>query len=236
VNAVGVAISEVPVGLTYPLHLNSGLSYNIAVNGGITLATMFRYWSYKRWVWRPGTTPAGAVPARQAPRHAAPATWPPGFARLLITGFRRLGHELAAFTVISALALLVTDAGTVMLHFRFGVGPLTSNMIATATAIMIAYVGNRHWTFRHCDRGPLAREVMLILTLNVFGLVIQLLCLGVITYVLDLPGRLPYNVALVTGIGLGYVFRYWSYRTWVWKARPPASMPGAHAVPASGPA
>jgi putative flippase GtrA len=30
VNGIGVAISEVPVGLTYPLHLDSGLSYNIA--------------------------------------------------------------------------------------------------------------------------------------------------------------------------------------------------------------
>ena len=74
------------------------------------------------------------------------------------------------------------------------------------------------------------------MTLNVLGLVIQLLCLGAITYVLDLPGRLAYNVALVTGIGLGYMFRYWSYRTWVWKTRPPGSPPGPHAVPANGPA
>lgn len=53
-NGIGVAISEVPVGLTYPLHLDSGLSYNIAVNGGIALATVFRYWSYKKWVWPAG--------------------------------------------------------------------------------------------------------------------------------------------------------------------------------------
>lgn len=70
VNGVGVAISEMPVALTYPLHLNGGLSYNVAVNSGIALATLFRYWSYKRWVWPAGITPGGAalrVPVQRQP-------------------------------------------------------------------------------------------------------------------------------------------------------------------------
>ena len=75
-NGIGVAISEVPVALTYPFHLNSGLSYNIAVNAGIALATGFRYWSYKRWVWRARTpaTPSAATratPNRPADPHPA---------------------------------------------------------------------------------------------------------------------------------------------------------------------
>lgn len=63
VNGIGLVISEIPVALTYPLRLDSGLSYNIAVNGGITLACGFRYWSYRKWVWRPAATPAGTCRA-----------------------------------------------------------------------------------------------------------------------------------------------------------------------------
>jgi putative flippase GtrA len=74
VNGVAAAISEVPVGLTYPLHLNSGLSYNIAVNGGIALGTLFRYWAYKRWVWRAKAAPAET--AQPAPAHQPPAGTP----------------------------------------------------------------------------------------------------------------------------------------------------------------
>ncbi|HUY44733.1 MAG TPA: GtrA family protein [Streptosporangiaceae bacterium] len=71
VNGIGVGISEACVGLTYPLHLDSGLSYNVVLNGGIVLATLFRYWAYKKWVWRPGTvTPS--VPARPALESLSP--------------------------------------------------------------------------------------------------------------------------------------------------------------------
>ena len=69
-NGIGVAISEVPVGLTYPLHLDSGLSYNIAVNGGIALATLFRYWSYKKWVW-----PAGIMSTETPLRASSPGSY-----------------------------------------------------------------------------------------------------------------------------------------------------------------
>jgi len=73
-NGIGVGISEVPVGLTYPLHLNGKLSYNIAVNVGLALATVFRYWAYKKWVWRARTTPAEQ--AQPAPAHQTPANSP----------------------------------------------------------------------------------------------------------------------------------------------------------------
>lgn len=49
-HAVGIAITEACVGLTYPLGLaRNGLVSNVALNGGIALATLFRYWSHKKW-------------------------------------------------------------------------------------------------------------------------------------------------------------------------------------------
>ena len=211
VNGIGVAISEVPVGLTYPLRLDSGLSYNIAVNGGIALATLFRYWSYKTWVWRPGAT--STMTARPAAAHRLPRP-----AGVLDATFRQLAHELAAFSVVGAAAFMVTAAGTVLLHFQIGAGPLTSNVIATATATVLSYAGNRYWTFRHRQRGTMARDGALFLMLNTVGLAIQLVCLEVSTFVLGLHDKLPFDIAVVTGVALATLFRYWSFRTWVWKA------------------
>jgi hypothetical protein len=54
--------------------------------------------------------------------------------------------------------------------------------------------------------------------LNGIGLVIYYACIGVT----DLAGVrhdvVWYNVALVVGTGLGTLFRFWSYRKWVWVA------------------
>lgn len=52
-NGIGVAISEACAGLTHPLHLDGGLSCNTAPGGGIALGTLFRLWSYRKWVWQP---------------------------------------------------------------------------------------------------------------------------------------------------------------------------------------
>lgn len=220
VNGIGVAITEVPVVLTYPLHLDSGLAYNVAINGGIALATLFRYWSYKKWVWRPDTTTTVITQPAPARQHPVGTLRPRRLLRLASSTFRQLSLELAMFSLVGASAFLIADAGTVLLHFEAGVGPLTSNVIATAGAVVVSYAGNRYWTFRRRRRSTVAREGPLLVILTTAGLAIQLACLGFSTYMLGLQGKLAYNIALVTGIGLGSLFRYCSYRTWVWKSQP----------------
>jgi len=44
-------------------------------------------------------------------------------------------------------------------------------------------------------------------------------CIGFTYYVLGLTDHLSYNIALAIGIGLGTLFRFWSYRKWVWAAK-----------------
>ena len=139
----------------------------------------------------------------------------------LYARFRLLASELGKFGAVGVLAFVVTDAGTNLLHFRAGQGPLTANVIATVVAMAVSYAGNRYWTFRDRQRSGVRREGILFFLLNAVGLVIQLACLGLATYLLGLHGKLTYNVALVTGIALATLFRYWSYRTWVWRAQPP---------------
>jgi putative flippase GtrA len=220
VNGVGVAISEVPVVLTYLLHRDSGLAYNVAINGGNALATLFRYWSYKKWVWRTDATPAVTTRPAPAHQHSASTHRPRMLLRLASRTFRQLSRELAMFSLVGASAFLVADAGTVLLHFEAGVRPLTSKLIAIAVAVVVSYAGNRYWTFRRRQRRTVAREGPLFMMLTTTGLAIQLACLGFSTYMLGLQGKLAYNIVLVTGIGLGSLFRYCSYRTWVWKSQP----------------
>jgi putative flippase GtrA len=69
------------------------------------------------------------------------------------------------------------------------------------------------------------REGILFFLFNGVGLAIQLACLGITVHVLGLPGKVPANVGLAIGIVLGTVFRFWSYRKWVWADKhqgPPA--------------
>jgi putative flippase GtrA len=135
----------------------------------------------------------------------------------------QLVHELAKFGIIGVLAVLVADIGTNLLHFQAGMGPLTSNVIATVVSTVVSYLGNRYWTFRHRQHTSVSREGVLFFFLNGLGLAIQLACLGFSTYVLHLHGKLSYNVFLVIGIGLATVFRYAAYKRWVWRVQPSAA-------------
>lgn len=138
-----------------------------------------------------------------------------------------LGPEFARFCVIGSIAFGTADAGSNLLRFQAGLDPLSSNAIATIAATVFAFVGNRYWTFRHRQRVGVSREGPLFLGLNLAALLIQLSCIAFTSYALGLSGKLAYNVALIAGIGLATLFRFWSYRKWVWHAAPaaPASAP-----------
>ena len=156
------------------------------------------------------------------------------YARKLYERFQQLIHELAKFGVVGVIAFLVTEVGTNLLHFQASLGPLISNVIATVVATCVSFGGNRYWTFRHRDRAGLGRESVLFFVLNGVGLGIQLACLSFAYYVLGMTDKLSYNVALLIGIAFGTLFRFWSYRTWVWRAAQPAAT-AAGAGPAATP-
>ena len=71
---------------------------------------------------------------------------------------RLLAFELGKFGVVGVLAFVVTDAGTNLLHFRAGLGPLNANVIATVAAMAVSYAGNRYWTFRNRQHGGVRRR------------------------------------------------------------------------------
>ena len=93
--------------------------------------------------------------------------------------------------------------------------------MSVAAATTFAYFGNRFWTFRHRGRTNMGREYLLFFVLNGVAMLISVGCLWVSHYLLGLTSPLADNIsANVIGLGLGTLFRFWSYRRWVFPAIP----------------
>jgi putative flippase GtrA len=151
------------------------------------------------------------------------------FPSSLIQWIRHLIPEFTKFGMVGSVAFVIADGGSNLLRFQAGLDPLASVTIATIAGTAFAFVGNRYWTFRRRQRSGVSREGILFFVFNGIALLIQLAFIGFTTYALGLTGKLPYNIALIFGIGLGTLFRFWSYRKWVWAdlAEVPVSPPPA---------
>jgi putative flippase GtrA len=137
------------------------------------------------------------------------------FLRHAYKRFADLVHELAKFGTVGAIAFLIDFGGFNLLLLGLHWGTLTSKVISTTVATTFAYFGNRYWTFRHHEQSGLAREYFLFFMLNGIGLLIGLLCLGFVQYTLELADPISINAANLVGVGLGTLFRFWSYKKWV---------------------
>lgn len=150
----------------------------------------------------------------------------PGFVSLLNNLYRRfehLVHEFAKFGSIGAIAFVITIGIANALQFGLDLGPLKSNAAGTVIATTFAYAANRFWTFRHRDRAGLGREYVLFFALNAIGLVITNLFIGLTHYGLGQDGPIAYNAALIFGTAVATLFRFWSYKKWVFL--PPGATP-----------
>lgn len=147
-----------------------------------------------------------------------------GFARTLLIRFEHLLRELGKFGVVGALSYVVDMGLFNYCRVRLHIEPLTAKTISTAIAATVAFIGNRFWTWRHRERSGLGREYALYFLLNAVGLGIGLACLALSHYALGAvwaPGRslLADNISQgVVGMALGTMFRFWSYRRFVFRA------------------
>ena len=138
------------------------------------------------------------------------------FVRGLFERVRHVVHELAKFGVVGAVGFVVTELGFNLLHFNVGLGLFTSNILATGTAAVVTFLGNKYWTFRHRSGLGTARETVIFFVLNGVGALIQYACVWIAGNGFDVTGKYLLNVAYFVGIVLATLFRFWSYRRWVW--------------------
>lgn len=132
-----------------------------------------------------------------------------------------LAAEVGKFGSVGALAYVVQLAVTNLVWGLSDLPLLVGQVVGTSCAIAVAFVGNRFWTFRDRARTGYGRETFLFLVMNGVGMLIQVGCLGFAVYVLGWEGQLASNIAgNVVGVGLGTLFRFFSYRTWVFPPDP----------------
>ena len=137
--------------------------------------------------------------------------------RALYDRFRQIIHEFAKFGVIGVIGLLITNVGYALFHSKFGLGPVSATTVATIIATCVTYVGNRYWSFKHRERTNVAREGIIFFVLNGIGLLIQDAVVAFNYYILGLSGnKIAEFLALNAGIALATLFRFWSYRKFVW--------------------
>jgi len=136
--------------------------------------------------------------------------------------FELLFHEVAKFGVVGAIGFVVQLGVQNALHSGAGVGPLTALVIAYVIATIVTFVGNRHWAFKHRKGKGLGQEGVLFILLNVVGIFIQVGIVAFVHYGLHMTDNLSYNVATIVGIGIGTMFRLFTYRKFVFLAQPAA--------------
>jgi putative flippase GtrA len=139
---------------------------------------------------------------------------------------RRLWRELLGFGVVGAVGYL-SDAIVFNALLRHTPSVLAS-AIAVSISTLVAYVGNRFWTFRARERRQTRAEFGLFVLVSAGGFLITVSCVWFTKYVLGYDSRLAANLAqLGAGQVLGTLFRFWACHTYVF---PESTPTGADAV------
>ena len=143
----------------------------------------------------------------------------------IVQRVRRAVPEVSKFLTVGAVAYVV-DVGLFNLLRFAGEGavlaekPITAKAISTVAAILVAYFGNRTWTYGDRAGHHISKEIVLFFLINGAAMVLSLGCLALSHYVMGLDNALADNIsANVIGIGLGTLFRFYCYRRFVFVAQ-----------------
>ncbi len=105
---------------------------------------------------------------------------------------------------------------------------ITGFVIANTLSILLTYQLSRWWAFRHREPVGLAGGVLMFYAISVVSLVIPVICLWISRNVLGYETALADNIsANLVGLFLGFVARFFAFRTFVFqdRAEAPASLP-----------
>lgn len=128
-----------------------------------------------------------------------------------------LWREVAKFGVVGGIGFFI-DTGIFLWLIT---GPMQDSavkakIIATGVATVFSWVANRYWTFRNRRQSNLMRELVLFLIMNGIGAGIQAGFVFIAKYFLGVTsagGMVLFGN--VIGLGFATIFRFISYRLWV---------------------
>ncbi|MFF8611736.1 GtrA family protein [Streptomyces sp. NPDC015350] len=133
-----------------------------------------------------------------------------------------LAREIAKFGVVGGVGLVVNIGASNLLWRYTDIPTVRAGLLATLIAVFGNYLGFRYWTYRDRDKSGRTRELTLFLLFSAVGAVIESGVLYAATYGFGWNSPVQSNVFKILGIGIATMFRFWSYRTWVFKALPEA--------------
>lgn len=147
-------------------------------------------------------------------------------------------REFAKFLVVGGLAWVV-DAGlfTLLAHTVLENKVLTCKIISMLVSTIVSYVLNREWSFNGRGGRELHHEALLFFVFNGLGFAINLAPLATSHYLLGINLSHGYSKmtvsiadwvsANVVGTFVAMIFRYWSYRRYVFPHEIAASQAAA---------
>jgi putative flippase GtrA len=131
-------------------------------------------------------------------------------------------REVGRFGIVGGTAFAIDLAlFNVLLHL--GTETLVAKTISTTVATTFAFLGNRFWTWRHREHTHMGKQYGMFFFLNAVGLGIGLACLAISHYGLGqlwpaLQSQLADNISgQFVGTAFGTLFRFWSYRRFVFR-------------------
>ncbi|MCZ1009588.1 GtrA family protein [Streptomyces lydicus] len=131
-----------------------------------------------------------------------------------------LVREVAKFGAVGGAGVVVNFVVFNLVRQLTEVPVVRASIIATVVATGTNYLGYRYFTYRDRDRQGRTKELTLFLLFSAVGLVIENGLLYVATYGFHWDSPLQSNVFKFLGIGFATLFRFWSYRTWVFRSLP----------------
>ena len=129
--------------------------------------------------------------------------------------WRHLAHEMAKFGIVGAVNTVLDFGLANLLYLGLhwsAMGAKTASMAVAATS---SFFMNRHLDLPAPARTSLRREYTLFFLLNGVGLLIANACILVVEQGLHKTGPLWFNIAQVAGLALGMVFRFTTYKRFV---------------------
>ncbi len=132
----------------------------------------------------------------------------------------QLAREIAKFGVVGGAGVFVNLAVFNLVREFSTLPVVRASIVATVVATGFNYLGYRYFTYRDRDKQGRTKELSLFLLFSAIGLIIENGVLYTATYGFGLDSQLQSNVCKFAGIGVATLFRFWSYRTWVFRTLP----------------
>lgn len=127
--------------------------------------------------------------------------------------WRILLKELTAFGLVGAIGFVID---IVLFNIFFSQGQIVAKCISTFVATCVTYFGNRYFSFSHRARSGIGRETSIFFGINVIALMFSIVIIAIFEYPLHFKHHLlAMNVVNIATIGIGTLFRFWSYKRFV---------------------